>query len=197
MLFAGAASPLTGAPGAVVLYALVAVLVWPSARPAGLLSVAGARAAWGALWLTMAYLWLLPTNSGCNATFDAIMMSPTGMSVPHGMAWLTRIDGQAELAALGHGTAIALVLAGVSASIALAVWANWRPVAFLSLAIVLSLGYRVIGQSFGGIVFTGNATDPNAGPLFVLLALVMYSLTPQGRHARPARRRGPPPWSRP
>jgi cytochrome oxidase Cu insertion factor (SCO1/SenC/PrrC family) len=183
MLFAGAASPLTGAPGAVVLYALVALLVWPSARPAGLLSVAGARVAWGALWLGMAYLWLLPANSGPNATFNAIMMAPTGMSVPNGMAWLSRIDGQAELAALGHGTAIALVLSGVSASIALAVWANWRPVAFLSLAIVVSLGYWVIGQSFGAIVFTGTATDPNTGPLFVLLALVMYSLTPVGRRA--------------
>jgi cytochrome oxidase Cu insertion factor (SCO1/SenC/PrrC family) len=183
MLFAGAASPLTGAPGAVVLYALVALLVWPSARPAGLLSIGGARAAWGTLWLGMAYLWLLPANSGPNGTFNAIMMAPTGMSVHNGMAWLSRIDGQAELAALGHGTAIALVLSGVSASIALAVWANWRPVAFLSLAIVVSLGYWVIGQSFGGIGFTGNATDPNAGPLFVLLALVMYSLTAVGRRA--------------
>jgi protein SCO1/2 len=100
------------------------------------------------------------------------------------MAWLSRIDGQAELAAMGHGTAIALGLAFVSAAIAVAVWANWRPVPFLALAIVLVLGYWVIGQSFGGIVFAGNATDPNAGPLFVLLALAMYSLTPLGRRAR-------------
>jgi protein SCO1/2 len=132
----------------------------------------------------MAYLWLLPANSSPNGTFNAIMMAPTGMSVPHGMAWLSGIDGQAELAAMGHGTAIALGLAFVSAAIAVAVWANRRPVPFLALAIVLSLGYWVIGQSFGGIIFTGNATDPNAGPPFVLAALTMYSLTPFGRHAR-------------
>jgi cytochrome oxidase Cu insertion factor (SCO1/SenC/PrrC family) len=189
MLFAGSADPLTGAPGAVILYAIVAVLVWPSERPAGLLSVAGARAAWGALWLGMAYLWLLPANSSADATFNAIMMAPTGMSVPAGMTWLSRIDGQAELAAMGHGTAIAIVLALVSVMIALAVWSNWRPRPFLALAIVLSLGYWAIGESFGGIVFTGSATDPNAGPPFVLLALVIYSLTrfapPVGPRAAP------------
>jgi cytochrome oxidase Cu insertion factor (SCO1/SenC/PrrC family) len=184
MIFAGTANPMTGAPGAVLLYALIAVLVWPSSRPAGLLSARDARFAWGALWLGMAYLWLLPANSSANATFNAIMMSPTGM-VPHtGMTWLTRIQGRAEVAAIGNGEVIALVLAAVSAAIAVAVWVNWRPRPFLALAIVLSLGYWVIGQSFGGIIYTGNATDPNAGPLFVLLAAVMYSLAPAGAPAR-------------
>jgi cytochrome oxidase Cu insertion factor (SCO1/SenC/PrrC family) len=178
MVFAGTASPLNGAPGAAVLYALLAVLVWPSARPGGLLSARGARAAWAALWLAMAYLWLLPSNSSPNATFNAIMMAPTGMSVPHGMAWLARIDAQAELGAMGNGTAIAIGLAIASAAIAIAVWSNRRPLPFLVLAIDLSLGYWVVGQSFGGIVFTGQATDPNAGPPFVLLALALYSLTP-------------------
>jgi cytochrome oxidase Cu insertion factor (SCO1/SenC/PrrC family) len=177
MIFAGTANPLTGAPGAVLLYAIVGVLVWPSERPAGLLSLRAARAVWGALWLGMAYLWLLPANTAQDATFNAIMMSPTGMTPPDGMLWLTRIDGRAEIAALGHGEVIALVLAGVSIVIAIAVWANWRPRPFLALAIVLNLGYWVLGQSFGGIFFTNSATDPNAGPLFVLLALVMYSLT--------------------
>jgi cytochrome oxidase Cu insertion factor (SCO1/SenC/PrrC family) len=190
MVFAGTANPLNGGPGAVILYALVAVLVWPSARPAGLLSVRGARAAWGALWLAMAYLWLLPANSSPDATFNAIMMAPTGMSVPHGMAWLARIDGQAELGAMGNGAAIALALALVSTAIALAVWTNRWPLPFLVLAIALSLGYWVIGQSFGGIIFTGQATDPNAGPPFVLLALALYSLTPIGARERaPARPR--------
>jgi cytochrome oxidase Cu insertion factor (SCO1/SenC/PrrC family) len=184
MIFAGTANPLTGAPGAVILYALIAALVWPSDRPAGLLSAGGARVAWGVLWLFMAYLSLLPANGSANATFNAIMMSPTGM-VPHtGMTWLTRIQGRAEIAALGNGEVIALVLAAVSAAIGVAVWVNWRPRPFLALAIVLGLGYWVIGQSFGGIVYTGNATDPNAGPLFVLLAAVMYAFAPAAQPIR-------------
>jgi hypothetical protein len=189
MIFTGTASPLTGAPGAALIYALIAVLLWPSARPAGLVPVRTARAAWGALWLGMVYLWLLPANSSGGATFTAIMMAPAGMSVPDGQLWLTRLDTRAELAALGHGALIALVFAGVSAAIAVAVWRNWRPLPFLALAIVLNLGYWVLGQNFGGIFFTHNATDPNAGPLFVLLTLVLYSLTPIGR---PAVARTPP-----
>jgi cytochrome oxidase Cu insertion factor (SCO1/SenC/PrrC family) len=178
MIFAGTANPLTGAPGAVLLYALIAVLVWPSSRPAGLLSAGGARVVWGVLWLFTAYLWLMPANGSGNATFNAIMMSPTGMVPQTGMTWLTRIQGRAEVAALGNCEVIALLLAAASAAIGVAVWVNWRPRPFLALAIVLSLGYWVIGQSFGGIIYTGNATDPNAGPLFVLLAAVMYSLVP-------------------
>jgi hypothetical protein len=44
---------------------------------------------------------------------------------------------------------------------------------------VLNLAYWVLGQGFGGI-FQGGATDPNAGPLFVLLAYVLYTLIPYG-----------------
>ncbi len=53
------ASALTGAPGAVLLYALIGAIVWPNDRPGGLLGVRGARIAWAALWLLMAWLWLV------------------------------------------------------------------------------------------------------------------------------------------
>ena len=46
MLFMNMANPLTGAPGAVILYALVGVIVWPTARPGGLLGVRGAKTIW-------------------------------------------------------------------------------------------------------------------------------------------------------
>ncbi len=39
----------------------------------------------------------------------------------------------------------------------------------LIIGILLSLVFWIVGQSFGGI-FTGLATDPNAAPLFILLA---------------------------
>ena len=60
----GMASPLTGAPGAVLLYALVGVIVWPSERAAGLLDARGARTLWAGLWLAMAWLWLDATALG-------------------------------------------------------------------------------------------------------------------------------------
>jgi protein SCO1/2 len=105
------------------------------------------------------------------------------MSAPAGAGWLNGLESSASTAAQGHGLAIALTLAAISALIGVAVAANWRPTPFLALAIVLNLGYWVIGQGFGGILYTGSATDPNAGPLFVLLALVLYSLTPIGQRA--------------
>jgi hypothetical protein len=170
MLFAGSANALTGAPGAVLLYALIGLLVWPGERPGGLLGIRGARAAWGTLWLVMAWTWLLATNSSPNATTNAIRRAP-------GAGWLHSLQSNVASAAQGHGLVIALVLALVSAAIGVAVWKSWAPRPFLALAIELNLIFWVVGQGFGGIFYTGSATDPNAGPLFVLLSLVLYSLT--------------------
>jgi hypothetical protein len=172
MLFAGTSNPLTGAPGAVLLYALIGLLVWPGERTGGLLGARGARTAWAALWLVMAWSWLLAPNSSANATTNAIMSAPGG-------GWLHSLQSSVASSAKGHGLLIALVLALLSAVIGLAVATNWRPLPFLALAIVLNVGYWVIGQGFGGIFYTNSATDPNAGPLFVLLALVVLSLTPR------------------
>lgn len=171
MLFAGSADPLTGAPGAVLLYALIGLMVWPGERPGGLLGIRGSRAAWGTLWLVMAWTWLLGANSSANATANAIKSAP-------GAGWLHSLQNNIASAAQGHGLVIAIVLALLSAAIGVAVWKNWQPRPFLAIAIELNLIYWIVGQGFGGIFYTGSATDPNAGPLFVLLALVLYSLTP-------------------
>jgi hypothetical protein len=174
MLFA-AANPLTGAPGAVLLYAIIGLLVWPGERPGGLLGLRGARITWCALWLVMAWAWLLAPNSSANATSSAIMSAP-------GAGFLHSLQSSAASGASGHGLVIAIVLALVSATIGVAIAKNWRPAPFIAVAIVLNLGYWVVGQGFGGIFYTNSATDPNAGPLFVLLSLVLYSLT---RNAAP------------
>jgi hypothetical protein len=80
-------------------------------------------------------------------------------------------------AAAGHGLTIAMVLAGLSAAIGVAVAIDWQPTYFLALAVILNLGYWLFGQGLGGIL-TGSGTDPNAGPLFILLALGLYRLLP-------------------
>ena len=52
----------------------------------------------------------------------------------------------------------------------------WAPLRWPALAtgIVVSLAYWVLGQSLGGPFWIGNATDVNAGPLFVLLAVALF-----------------------
>ena len=72
----GTGSPVTGAPGAVILYALIAVMAWPrrSTSPgrgglaaASLLGRRCSRAAWLALWGSFAYLILQPSFPGPRA----------------------------------------------------------------------------------------------------------------------------------
>jgi hypothetical protein len=170
MMFMTMASPLTGAPGAVSLYALIGAIAWPGERPGGLLGVRGARWAWAVLWAGMAWLWLEAPSSGANAISTAIKTAPSGMS------WLSTLQLWAARGARGNGLPIALALAGLSLAIGLAVAVNWRAKPFLALAAALNLAYWVIGQGFGGI-FQGGATDPNAGLPFIVLAYALYTLT--------------------
>ena len=143
MLFMNMANPLTGAPGCIDLYALIALLVWPNRRPGGLLGVRGARILWAVLWTVQAYLWLLGPNSSANATRAAINAAPSGMS------WLSTIQDWAATASAGHGLIIALVLAAASLAIGVAVALNWRPTPFLILAVVLNLAYWLLGEGLG------------------------------------------------
>ena len=184
LLFSNTASPLTGAPGAVLPYAIIGLLVWPTGRAGGLLGVRGARTAWAALWLVMAWLWLLAPNSTANATSSAINAAPSGA------AWLADLQHGVATAVAGDGLLIALVLAGVSVAIGVAVAINWHPRAFLAVAIVLSLAYWVMGQGLGGVL-TGSGTDPNSGPLLILLAIGLYSLLPARQPATRSRSEAP------
>jgi hypothetical protein len=171
MLFMNMAQPLTGAPGGVILYAIVGLVVWPNGRPGGLLGVRGTRIAWAALWLLCAYLWLLQASSSANAIHDMINAAPSGMS------WLSSMQDGFASAAQGNGLILALILCAVSAAIGLGVGFNRGAKQLLVLSVVLQLLYWLVGQGFGGI-FQGGATDPNAAPLFILLAYTVEQLRP-------------------
>ena len=87
MMFMNMAMPLTGAPGAVLLYGLIGLIVWPNGRPGGLLGVRGARISWAVLWSVMAWLWLLAPSSSAERDHNAINAAPSGMS------WLSSRPG--------------------------------------------------------------------------------------------------------
>jgi hypothetical protein len=171
MLFMNMANPLTGAPGAVIIYALIGALVWPNERPGGLIGVTGARILWANLWILMGVLWLLAINSSANATYIQIKAAAAGAT------WLASLQNGVADACKGHGLIIAVLLAALSITIGLAVALNWKPRTFVWIAIILNLVYWIVGQGLGGIL-AGGATDPNAGPLFILLAVALYSLIP-------------------
>ena len=185
-LLTGSASPVTGAPGAVILYALIAVLVWPRRAGAdgrdvatgGLLGGRWGRGTWVVLWGGFGYLMLQPAVRAPGALHDAIAGSAAGEPW-----WLAALDRDAASAVGSHGLAFSIGLAVVFALIAAGLlWPTTARPAVL-LAVVAGLAIWVIGENFG-MILMGNATDPNTGPLLVLLAAVFWPLA-RSRGVRP------------
>jgi hypothetical protein len=171
-------SPLMGAPGAVILYAMIGLLVYPTNKqegrsPADLgpLGDRGGLYAWSGLWALSAGLWLVNVNRAKGATHE--MIKAMAEASPH---WLGKFQNSVGSHTQGHGTTIAVVLAIISVAVAVGVWTPWRWPA-LALGIVLSLAYWVLGQDLGGPFWTEGATDFNSGPLFVLLAVALFPVT--------------------
>jgi hypothetical protein len=175
-VLSGSASPVNGAPGAVILYALLAVLLWPAdprepspftaARAVG---APVARALWLVLWLSLAYFALLPGNRTPQALNGMLAGMESGEP-----GWLATIDKNAAALVAHQGLAASAVLAAALVIIAVGVYLP-RPAAqpTLVLAIVVAAVIWVIGEDFGGIL-AGGATDPNSGPLLILLALTYW-----------------------
>jgi hypothetical protein len=180
-------APLMGAPGAVILYAIVGLLVWPTDKwegrsPAALGPVGdrGGLYVWSGLWAVSAGLWLANVNRAKEATHAMIV--EMAEASPH---WLAKIQDSLAAHTVGHGTTIAVVLALVSFVVAIGVWTPLRwPV--LAVGIVLSLAYWLYGQDLGGPFWSEGATDVNAGPLFVLLAVALLPIAQRARAAEQA-----------
>jgi len=174
----GAASPLNGAPGAVILYALLAVLLWPSdcrtAAPFTAARAVGAhvaRALWLVLWLSLAWFALTPANRAPQAVSGMISDMESGQP-----GWLAAIDRGAASLVAGQGLATSIVLAVALIVIAAGVYLPPPAAkAALVLAIVLALVIWVVAEGFG-MILAGGATDPNSAPLLVLLALAYWPI---------------------
>jgi len=172
-----AASPVSGAPGAVIIYALLAVLLWPADRggePAPFVAAraVGARAAralWVVLWVSLAYFSLMAANRAPQALHDMISGMASGEP-----GWLASLGNGAASLVAHQGLAASVVLAVVLAFIGVAVF---LPVpaarAGVVAAVILAALIWVFGEALGAI-FTGSGTDPNSGPLLALLALAYW-----------------------
>ncbi len=181
-------APLMGAPGAVILYAIIGLLVYPTGKrhgrsPAdmGPLGDRGGLYVWSALWALSAGLWLVNINRANGATHE--MIKAMAETSPH---WLARFQTSINAHTQGHGSTIAVLLAIVSVAVAVGVWTPLRWPALVT-GIVLSLAYWTLGQDLGGPFWTEGATDFNSGPLFVLLAVALFpvvQLAPGARRVR-------------
>lgn len=178
------ASPLTGAPGAVILYVVVASLVWPndqtpargegvSVAECGALGPVGAKLAWSVLWVGLALLALEQRNRSPSAIHDLITGSEAGQP-----SWIKALNGALAAPLAHHGTGASILLAALFVGVALGV--HLRAATRPAVALAVALGTFIwLVENFGGI-FTGQATDVNSGPILVLLAACFW---PAGRRA--------------
>ncbi len=176
---AGSASPLNGAPGAVILYALLAVLLWPADRDPAAPFVAGravgrdvARGLWLVLWASLAFFALQPASRAPGAISGMF----SGMA-PGQPGWLTWIDTHAASALGGRGLLASIVLAVALLAVAAG---PYLPAPAAKAAVVLAFVLAVViwlAEGLGGL-FTGGGTDPNSGPLLALLAVTFWPTAP-------------------
>jgi len=195
-VLSGGASPVNGAPGAVILYALLAVLLWPADRPGVTAPFVAARAVgapvarllWLVLWGSLAYFALTPANRAPQALHDMIVSmtggEPGRVTVLENHAAMV-LDHQGLTASIVLAVALIVIAAGVFLPPPLARSA-------LILALVMAAFLWVFGQAFGQIL-TGGATDPNSAPLLALLALAYWPLDTAGSRARRPEEAGVPP----
>jgi len=193
-IFSGHSLVLMGAPGAALLYVILALAAMPkdhdkkvSEPPYWLTFV------WAICWIGGAIYQLLPSQNTVSSLSS--MIAGNGSGQP---GWLASLDyhlgslingfgkplssavhmSAAQMATMptegNSGYWFILLIATVMIFIGLAIfYPRFRTVAVV-LGIIVSLVFWVVGQSFGGI-FTGLATDPSSAPLFVLLGLAVLS----------------------
>jgi len=180
-LAGGHTTALVGAPGAALLYLVLALAAWPPldrsefAGPARtpLPPPSWIGRVWAVLWIGFALLNLLPGNSAASTIGDELAMN--GSMSP---GWLAGFDGWigSGVHTMGRGAGVFIV--GVELAIGLAAWQQGRlrrP--GIWTGIVLTGVYWAAGQSFGAL-FSGQATDPSTGPLVMLIGLAALSTTP-------------------
>lgn len=174
-MLAGPVSVLMGLPGAVVLYALVAVLVWPrddgrglSVASASPLGARGSRVVWLGLWGLFAIETMMPTNRTPSGLRDMVAGMATGEP-----GWLQSLDRLGAAVLDGRGAAASVVLAVLCAAVGVLGPTRLGPTRLVRTALVVAVALSVLtwvfGEDFGGLA-TGHATDPNTGPLLALLA---------------------------
>jgi hypothetical protein len=188
VLLTGQASALTGAPGAVLLYALVALALYPRQAPhtswvengsqvqvgeSGLLSRKQLRWAFAGFWFLAALLQVQPYwwQQGQISQAIAGLVGQGGLDnvfVDPSLQWLSHITSTIEIP-----LNVALIVIFLGLGVALTGVRDEQVRPFLVLAIMVSLVIWWGTQAFG-MILSGMATDFNSGLLLVVIALACW-----------------------
>jgi len=165
----GHASLLTGAPGSALLDAILGAAAWPRGGTSDHAPASWLVPAWAVLWIGGAILQLLPgQNTGPGL---ASVLTSSASVAPH---WLARIDTSVAAWASRNGALGVTALAAIPFLVGVgALYRRTRTWA-VTTGLVLSLAMWVIGQDLGQL-YSGQATDPNSGPLIALMAVVLLT----------------------
>lgn len=159
------ATILNGAPGAALIYAVIAALAWPvrkgDNRPSWM-----ALPVWCTLWLVAAVLQLIDGN---NSSISITMMLRNAQSNAPG--WIAGIDRHLVRLRPPSWTVAGLI----AVYVLVAIWAlipGWTRQLSIGIGVFISLASWLLFQGLGDLT-SGQATDPNSGPLIALLALAV------------------------
>lgn len=185
----GSASPVSGAPGAVILYALLAVMLWPAATDRAAPFVAGraigapaARGLWLILWGSLAYLALQPAARAPGAISSMISGAASGQP-----GWLAGFLRHGASALGQRGLTASVLLAAALAAVAAGAFLPGtaaRP-AKVVIGLAVALAAALWAAEGLGAIFTGSGTDPNSGPLLALIACAYWPARRAGRPSGP------------
>jgi len=163
-LASGHASLLTGAPGSVSLYALLALAAWPRSDSSQEVPARWLPFAWAVVWIGGAMFQALPGQNTGTDVASAINTGATG--------WLGRLDASVAGWTTNHGPTVVGALVVVEALIGLgALYCRSRGPTLVA-GLLLALAIWVVGQNFGQL-YSGQATDPNTAPIIALMAIVL------------------------
>jgi hypothetical protein len=185
MLLTGQASIITGAPGAVLFYPLLGLLVYPrtssskdataEAREAALLSRTRLRWILAGFWFFAALLQLQPywwqsgqisqaiSDMVGQGGFDRILVDPILQPLGASIASLE----------IPLNSILIVVFLGLGIALAVAQQRYLRPLLTISMVLSFTIWWM---QAFG-MIFTGMATDFNSGLLLILMALACWPRT--------------------
>ena len=176
MLLTGQGSALTGAPGAVLLYPLLGLVVYPRNNGAdSVLSRLHLRWILAGFWVFSALLQVQPYwwqpgqisqqvgNMVGQGGFNGVLVDPV-------LQWLSNVTSSIEIPL---NIVLIVVFLALGAGLLLVKNEHVRPVLAASIVVSLVLWYGA--QGFG-MIFTGMATDFNSGLLLVVMALACWPL---------------------
>lgn len=196
MLLTGQASILTGAPGAVLLYPLLGLAVYPRKRSRasspgvsakirddGLLSRRFLRWVLAGFWCFAALLQLQPNwwRPGQISQALGAMVGQGGLNTVLVDPVLQRLSNATANIEVPLNIALIVVFLALGVGLAIVREEQLRP--FLIASIVVSVIFWYCSEAFG-MILTGMATDFNSGLLVVVMALACWPKVQALRAAR-------------